>query len=85
MPNKPIVFLHDTISEEKQKAFAVKRWQRDGVEALPPGVSLLPHGRAASIYRKLGELSVRKEQGRGEGDARSARRRGKVPQIARYG
>jgi hypothetical protein len=54
MADKPISFVYDSVSAEQKQAFAVARWKRDGVRTLPEGVSLVTHGRAASIYLRRG-------------------------------
>jgi len=52
---KPISFVTHTLSAEEKRAMAVGDWKRDGVKALPEGVSVVPHGRAASIYLRKGD------------------------------
>jgi len=54
MAEKPISFVTHTFSAEEKRAMAVAGWKRDGVKALPQGVSLVPHGRAAAIYVRQG-------------------------------
>ena len=55
MAEKPITFVTHTFSAEEKRAMAVAGWKRDGVTKLPQGVSLVPHGRAASIYLRQGD------------------------------
>ncbi|HVY37529.1 MAG TPA: hypothetical protein VHM31_06325 [Polyangia bacterium] len=54
MPDKPISFVYDSVSAEQKRVFALARWKRDGVRTLPEGVSLVTHGKAASIYLRRG-------------------------------
>jgi hypothetical protein len=58
MPEKPISHVYEPQSSEARRTLSVARWQRHQVKALPQGISLVPNGRAASIYVREGDRFV---------------------------
>jgi hypothetical protein len=58
VPEKPITFVYEPMTNETRLEVAKKRWRQDGVIALAQGVTLVPHGRAATIYFRDGDRFV---------------------------
>jgi hypothetical protein len=47
--------IHESLSDDQQRKLDRRRWRKDKVQGLAEGFSMVPDGRAASIYFREGE------------------------------
>jgi hypothetical protein len=47
--------LYEPIPPERVREYNLQRWKRDKVEALPQGFTIVPNGRAGTIYVREGD------------------------------